>query len=79
MSEDQTEMTLREWCGKLSDFHLANRQLKTLVDALTEFRAAFANRGEKTSLYTWDQRMREADAKADAALEHLKARGGRAA
>ena len=73
--ENQTEMTLREWCEKLPDLHLVNRQLNDLIATLTEFRAAFANRGEKTSLYTWDQRMREADAKADAALENLKARG----
>ena len=71
MTEAQREMTLREWCGKLPDIHLANKQLEALIEALTEFRTAFANRGERTSLHVWDQRMKKANAQAASALEDV--------
>lgn len=32
----QREMGLREWCAKLPDIHLVNRQLHQLVDTVNE-------------------------------------------
>lgn len=31
MSHEDREMTLEEWCGKLPNSHLVNRQLKELL------------------------------------------------
>jgi len=31
MNNTQREMTLEEWCSKLPDFHLVNKQLKELL------------------------------------------------
>jgi hypothetical protein len=34
--DTEREMTLVEWCGKLPNIHLANRQLNRLEDAFFE-------------------------------------------
>lgn len=51
-------------CPWLAELEAKRAQVDDLRAALTGFREAFANRGETTSLYEWNERLKAADAKA---------------
>ena len=58
----ETKDALCERINRLQDEGAElRRQYAEAIDALRGYRAAFANRGETTSLHDWNQRLKQAD------------------